>query len=301
MSNLKKAKNFYLNFLKQQKIKGEPFYDKIGQLNKFYLPICENIFKDHVKSKKIRVIGLSGGQGSGKSTITQIIKIILEKLHGLRVVFFSMDDFYKTLNERKKMSKKLHKLFLTRGVPGTHDVKLLYLVLNSLKKKYFKPVLIPRFDKSTDDREPRSKWTLVKKRPDIIIFEGWCVGARHQSKQGLIKPINTLEKKYDKKLVWRNKVNNELKKNYSKIFKKINHLIFLKVPNFKSVYKWRLLQETKLSLTKKNKKTMNSTQIKKFIMHYERITKQMIKDLNKKANTVLCLDTKHRLTKIKFN
>lgn len=301
MSNLKKIKNYYLNFLRQQEVRGEPFYDKVGQFNKFYLPICENIYKDYIKTKKIKIIGLSGGQGSGKSTITQIIKIILEKFYGLKTVFFSIDDFYKTLNEREKMSKKLHKLFITRGVPGTHDIKLLNSVFKSLKKKNFKPVLIPRFKKSIDDREPRSKWSAVKTPPEIIIFEGWCVGARYQSKFGLIKPINILEKKYDKKLIWRDKVNNELKRNYSKIFKKIDHLIFLKVPNFKCVYKWRLLQESKLSLTRKNKKTMNSNEIKMFIMHYERITKQMIKDLRKKANTVLHLDKKHRLTKIKFN
>ena len=50
------------------------------------------------------------------------------------------------------MSKKVSPLFLTRGVPGTHDTKLLLKCLKSLKNHNFRKVLIPRFDKSTDDR-----------------------------------------------------------------------------------------------------------------------------------------------------
>ena len=46
---------------------------------------------------------------------------------------------------------------------------------------------------------------------------------------------------------------------------------------------------------------MSPTQVRKFIMYYERITKQMLIDLTKKAYAVLYLDTKHRFNKIKFN
>ena len=69
----------YLSFLAAQEVSSEPFHDKLGQLNKFYLPICEKIYQDYQKKKKIKIIGLTGGQGAGKSTITQIIKLILEK------------------------------------------------------------------------------------------------------------------------------------------------------------------------------------------------------------------------------
>ena len=70
---------------------------------------------------------------------------------------FSIDDFYKTKSERIKMSKTIHPLFLTRGVPGTHDVKLLNKVILKLKKKKFKSVLVPKFDKSRDDRFKKKK------------------------------------------------------------------------------------------------------------------------------------------------
>ena len=296
-----KVKKKYLNFINKQEVLGKPFFDKIGQLKNFYLPICQSIYSDYNSSNNTILVGLSGGQGSGKTTIAKILKIILKQKYNLEVVCFSIDDFYKTLDKRKKKSKKNHPLFLTRGVPGTHDVLLLKKSLTNLKKKSFKSFFIPRFDKSTDDRYPRSKWVKIRKKPDIVIFEGWCVGAKHQKDKQLKKPINKLEKKLDMKLKWRKQVNNELKSSYKEIFNLINKLIFLQVPSFNYVYKWRLLQEKKLKLKKFGNKIMTKDQIKNFIMFYERITKQMIKDLNLKANIVVKIDNRHKLKKLTFN
>ena len=204
-------KKKYLSFLATQEVLSKPFHDKIGQLNKFYLPICEKIWNDYKKKKKIKIIGLTGGQGAGKSTITQIIKLILETRYGLRIVYFSIDDFYKRSSERIKMSKKVHQLFKTRGVPGTHDTNLIKKIIINLTKKNFKPLIIPIFDKSRDDRLPKKKWQKIEKQPHIIIFEGWCVGAKGQKKKYLKKPINILERKLDPNTKWRSKVNYELK------------------------------------------------------------------------------------------
>ena len=291
----------YLYFLSTQEITSKPFHNKIAQLNNFYLPICEKIYQDYKKNKKIKIIGLTGGQGAGKSTITQVLKLILEIKYNLRVVCFSIDDFYKTLGERTILSNNVNKLFQTRGVPGTHDTNLIKKIFTNLTKKRFKPILIPRFDKSKDDRFPKKYWQKIKQQPKIIIFEGWCVGARPQRHKDLLKSINILEKKQDLDLKWRSRVNNELKNAYKKIFSKIDMLIFLKVPNFDCVYKWRLLQEKKLQLTSKGKKTMSPLQVREFIMYYERITMQMLKDLPNKAYAVLYLDKQHRFNKIKFN
>ncbi len=291
----------YLRFLSTQEIRSKPFHDKIGQLNNFYLPVCEKIYQDYKKNKKIKIIGLAGGQGAGKSTITQILKLILEIKYNLSVASFSIDDFYKTLNERTSLAKNVNKLFKTRGVPGTHDINLIQKIFISLNKKKFKPVLVPRFDKSKDDRFPKKYWQKVKQQPKIIIFEGWCVGARPQQNKNLLKPINILEKKHDLNLKWRLRVNIELKNTYKKIFSKINTLIFLKVPSFDCVYEWRLLQEKKLKLTSKGKKTMSPLQVREFIMYYERITMHMLNDLQNKAHVVLYLDKQHRFNKIKFN
>ena len=297
----KKVKKKYLSFLSSQEIISEPFRDKLGQLNKFYLPICKTIKEDYLKKKKTKVIGLTGGQGTGKSTISNIFKIILKEAYGLETVVFSIDDFYKTFNERKLMSKNKSPLFLTRGVPGTHDTQMLFSCIKNFKNKKFKKFMIPKFDKSIDDRSSKKKWLKVKKKPNIVIFEGWCVGVFAQKKKDLIIPINKLEKHEDNKKIWRQEVNLELKKNYKKIFDLIDMLIFLKVPSFKYVYKWRLLQERKLRNTSKGKKTMTDKEIKNFIMYYERLTKHMLKILPKVADTVISIDNKHRLKSIKFN
>jgi len=102
-------------------------------------------------------------------------------------------------------------------------------------------------------------------------------------------------------MLWRNKINNELKHGYKKIFSLIDKLIFLEVPSFYYVLKWRQLQEKKLQLLSKGKKIMTAFQIKEFIMHYERITKNMLRDLKFKAKIVVKIDKKHRLSKLKFN
>ena len=293
-------KSDYLKFLKRYETSGKPIIDKVGKLNKFYLPLSEWIYSVYIKDRKIKIIGLSGGQGSGKSTITGILKFILKKKYGLNLCVFSIDDFYKTKSERKKMSEKDHPLFLTRGVPGTHDIQLLNNILKKFKEKKFKNLLIPKFDKSIDDRSKKYKWQKIKKRPDIVILEGWCVGATHQKDSDLKKPLNSIEKKFDQKLIWRRKVNYYLKNQYKKIFKKIDKLVYLKAPNFSYIYKWRLLQEQKMKLTLKNKKTMSKQQVKEFIMFYERITKHMIKNFYKISDMTIFLDKYHRSKKIKF-
>ena len=104
-SKYRKVKVEYLRYLKSQEILSEPFRDKIGQLNKFYLPISEEIFKSYNYDKKTKIIGLAGGQGSGKSSISQILKGF-KKAYNLKTVVFSIDDFYKTKKERKKCLKQ---------------------------------------------------------------------------------------------------------------------------------------------------------------------------------------------------
>ena len=214
--NYQKIKKKYLKFLSTQEVMSEPFRDKLGQLHRFYLPISKMIKEEYSKKNKTKIIGLTGGQGTGKSTISNILKIILKEAYNLETVIFSIDDFYKTLQERKKMSKKINNLFLTRGVPGTHDTKMLFQCIKNLKVNKFKKMTIPKFDKSIDDRLEKNKWLKVKKKPNIVIFEGWCVGVIAQKKKDLIIPINKLEKYKDKKKLWRHRVNLELKKTIKK-------------------------------------------------------------------------------------
>ena len=213
--------------------------------------------EDKCKKKgKTLFLGLSGGQGSGKTTVAAILKIILKKFFKRRIYVASIDDFYKTLQDRNQMSYKVHPLFKTRGVPGTNDIDLLKKFFYNLKKRNLKNFKSPKFDKSIDDRLKKKFWHNIKKKPEIVILEGWCVGAKPQSNFLIRKPINILEKYEDQNLKWRKFVNEKLKKEYKKIFAMIDYYIFMKIPNFNMVFKWRLLQENKLKKNHEIKKVL---------------------------------------------
>ncbi len=293
-------KSDYLKFLKKKEAVGKPIVDKLGKLKTFYLPLSYWIYSVYKKDNKTKIIGLSGGQGTGKSTITGILKLILKKEYGLNLCVFSIDDFYKTKEERVKMSKNKHPLFLTRGVPGTHDINLLNKTIKKLKLKKFKTVSIPKFDKSLDDRLKKNRWEKIKTKPNIIIFEGWCIGARSQKNSTLKNSLNRIERIHDPDRRWRKMINGYLKNQYKKLFSKIDKLVYLKAPNFNHIFKWRLLQEEKLKLTSKSNRTMSKIQVKEFIMFYERITKNMMKDFPKISDLTVFLDKSHRSKKMKF-
>jgi D-glycerate 3-kinase len=296
-----KVKGDYLKFLNKEKIYKKSMSTHIKNLKQIYIPTAFWINSKYEKKGKTLFIGLSGGQGTGKTTITGILKIILKKFFKRKIHISSIDDFYKNLKERNKMSYEIHPLFKTRGVPGTHDISLLKNFFNFIKKKKFKPFLLPKFDKSTDDRIKKRYWPRIKEKPEIVILEGWCVGAKSQKKSVIKKHTNLLEKNEDKDLIWRKYINQKLKKEYKKLFSMIDHFIFMKVPSFKMVFKWRLLQENKLKKKSyTNKKIMTYNEIKRFIMFYERITLQMIQDLSRSASVIMFLKKNHDIKKIFF-
>ena len=295
-----KVKRDYLKYLSREKV-FQSKNNKIKSLKKIYIPMSFWIENKYKRKGKTLFLGFSGGQGSGKTTIAEILKIILKKFFKRKIYVSSIDDFYKTFKDRNKMSNNVHPLFKTRGVPGTHDINLIKNFFDILKKKKFKRIQLPKFEKAIDNRLKKKYWFNIKKKPEIVILEGWCVGAKPQINSLIKKPVNILEKYEDQNLIWRKHVNEKLKKEYKKLFSMIDHLIFMKIPNFNMVFKWRLLQEKKLE--KKShlkKKIMSYNEIKRFIMFYERITLQMVKDLSKSASVVLLLKKNHVIKKVLF-
>lgn len=293
-----KVKSDCIRFIKSQETSTEKFSNKDKMLKSFLIPVCFWISKK-VNNKKPYFVGLAGGQGTGKTTISSLLEIILKKYFKLNVFKISIDDFYRTRKERFNLSKKVHPLLMTRGVPGTHDIKIMLDFFRKSKTKKFKSFKLPKFNKAIDDRCKKNQWYTIKKRPDVIIFEGWCVGARAEKNSTIKKSINSLEKANDAQLIWRNYVNKQLKTKYKKLYDQLDCLVYLKAKNFSLLQKWRLIQEKKLWLKNKNKKTNNKIMSKgdviNFMQTYQRITENMFKHMPKYASIIFNLNSKHQI------
>jgi D-glycerate 3-kinase len=297
-----KVKKSCLKFISSQETKRDKFKNKNKMIKSFLIPVSFWIAKKANKKKPL-MIGLAGGQGSGKTTISSILTLILQKYFKLKVFKVSIDDFYKTRKDRKLLSKTKHPLLMTRGVPGTHDVDLMLKFFKKVKSRGFKNLTVPKFNKAIDDRFKKSLWYKLKSKPDVVIFEGWCVGARAQKASQLKKPINSLEKIHDQDIKWRSYVNKQLKTKYKSLFKQLDGLIYLKAKNFNLLRNWRLKQERKLWVQTKNKKNlkiMSSGDVINFMQTYQRITQQMFKDAIKSSSIIMNLNSNHQIEKIKF-
>jgi len=297
-----KVKKDYLKFISSQETKKDKFKNRDKMIKSFLIPVSFWISK-RTNKKKPLMIGLAGGQGSGKTTISSILTLILKKYFKLKVFQVSIDDFYKTRKDRKLLSKKKHPLLMTRGVPGTHDIDLMLKFFKKVKSKSFKNITIPKFNKAIDDRCKKSLWYKLKSKPDVVIFEGWCVGAKAQTNKQLKNPINSLERVHDQDIKWRSHVNNQLKTKYKTLFKQLDGLLYLKAQNFNILRKWRLKQERKLWIQTKNKKNlkiMSSGDIINFMQTYQRITQQMFKETIKNSSIVMNLNDNHQIQSIKI-
>ncbi len=258
------------------------------------------------------ILGINGAQGAGKSTLFNLLEVILTEGFGLKVVGFSIDDLYKTRQQRQQLGDCIHPLLKTRGVPGTHDVELGIEILYALKNSGPDSVTkIPVFDKSTDERCEEAVWQEWTGPVDVIVLEGWCVGAHPQEETQLIEPINELEQEMDPDGSWRQYVNAQLSDRYQLLFSMLDMLIMLKVPSMEAVYEWRSLQEKKLAervryiyntqQPTQHLKIMDEGEIRRFIQHYERLTQQMLEDMPERADIVLCLNNNHKIYDIRIN
>ena len=73
-----KVKKNCFKFIKSQETSANKFKNKERMIKQFLIPLCFWISKKADK-KKPYFVGLAGGQGTGKTTISSIIKIILTK------------------------------------------------------------------------------------------------------------------------------------------------------------------------------------------------------------------------------
>ncbi|MDP3748807.1 MAG: kinase [Phenylobacterium sp.] len=242
------------------------------------------------------VVGICGSQASGKSTLTAVTRRLLED-SGLKVAVFSLDDLYLTHAERQALARAVHPLLATRGVPGTHDVALGLAAIETLKRPG--ETALPAFDKARDDRRPRADWSRFDGPADVILFEGWCVGARPQDAEALAMPVNDLERTRDPDGTWRGFANAALAGPYQDLFGRIDLQVLLRAPGFEVVLEWRREQERKLRARLAREggdaaRTMSDDQVADFIAHYERLTRWILEEMPGRADIVVELDAGRR-------
>ncbi len=219
------------------------------------------------------LIGINGAQGSGKSTLTELVCIALAQFHGLKPVQFSLDDFYLTKSDREQLARNVHPMCATRGVPGTHDIALMSEVIESLNQAGSQDsTSIPFFDKLADDRVPIAQWPKFEGRPDVILLEGWCVGIDAQDVPPWTGPINELEAELDPNGVWFAWSLNALAEDYPAIWEHFALLASIEVPGLETVIQSRLLQEDRLA-GGSDRPRMDRSAVIRFVQHYERYTR----------------------------
>ena len=243
-----------------------------------------------LSSDEIKIIGITGSQGSGKTTFAQSLVTSLRSRKPL-TVSLSLDDFYLSKTARGELAESVHPLLVTRGVPGTHETDLLEKVLNQVASEGMpKEISVPTFDKARDDRGPNKSAYVGK-----LVLEGWCLGAAAQSVQDLREPVNDLEREEDSSGEWRSWVNSQLQSRYHRLWQKVDFWIRLIPPSFTSVFEWRKKQEEQLDIRKR----MSDTDLKRFIQHYERLTRWQWESEKLLPGLEIHLDENHRVSDVR--
>lgn len=266
---------------------------------RLHRPLAARIAGWAAEGRASLVIGICGPQGSGKSTLVALVSRLLAA-RNLKVATLSIDDLYLTKAERARLARDVHPLLATRGVPGTHDPALGLSVLNALGEPG--TIALPRFDKAADDRAPEADWPRVEGPADVVLLEGWCVGARAQPAAMLAAPVNALERDEDPDGAWRGFANAALAGPYATLFACLDRLVLLTTPDFAVVRGWRGEQEARLRerLAAEGRDpslAMDEAALDRFVAHYERLTRWIAEDLPGAADVVIPLDAARRPTR----
>ncbi len=247
------------------------------------------------------IVGIQGGQGTGKTTLATFLEKQLKK-KGFLVQSFSIDDFYKSWKERKELQQKYPSnpfYQISRGLPGTHRVKLLFETLK--KAKAGKDFEIPIFDKSLHDGkgDVLKRTRTVKGRQNFVILEGWCVGIPEVSSQRFLeisKKNNLGIGKLDPQRR-HHKVVLAFIKEYQPIWKLLDYQIMLKADSSEVHKRWRSLQEKKLKEDKGQ--GMSRQEVHAFVEPFLPFT-YVCYDLLRPDAKVL-IDEKHNFYRIDFS
>ncbi len=257
-------------------------------------PLCQRI-EQLYHPQKTAIIGIQGGQGTGKTTLSNFLKEHLA-VHGFKIQAFSIDDFYTSYQERQQLQKKYPGnpfYAISRGLPGTHRVPLLQETLQNAKRG--KNFTLPVFDKSLHKAagDISKKALSVRGRQDFILFEGWCLGLPKISSSELVRISDKYHlplRKIDPHLKFHKAVLQYISR-YQPLWKFLDCLIMLKPDSSQLHLQWRQQQE--LELKQKTGRGMSRKEIEHFVIPYLPFTYVCYDKVQ--PDVLLRINEKHRI------
>jgi D-glycerate 3-kinase len=251
----------------QQRIQQDE-YNSLSLLWTFWLPLAINLAETRQELGRTPIQGILGGQGTGKSTLTQVLSLLLKHL-GYTTAVISLDDLYKTYADRQQLQETDPRL-IWRGPPGTHDVDLGLKVLEQcLQKNNTDTILIPRFDKSAYQGIGERGDPEMITSADLVLFEGWFVGVRPLpdtiwSGDRSFHPAIITE---DKDFLFAQDCNERLK-DYIPLWDKLDRLLVLYPEDYQLSKQWRREAEQKMMAQERT--GMSDLEIEEFVTYFWR-------------------------------
>ena len=253
-----------LQTLAQQNIHLDPPDLLLPLLWQYWLPLAQLLSDRHKQLGRTLIQGLLGGQGTGKTTLGIVLKILL-KYQGKTFLSISLDDFYKTYSDRQKLLAHRPDL-IWRGPPSTHDLPLAMEIFQKLRDRPANsnnPIAIPRFDKSLHNGAGDRIAPEISAAADIVLFEGWFVGMQPLPISAFTDPIPPIHTDSDRAFAIR--CNADLH-SYLPLWDYLDSLIILKPEDYRYSLDWRLEAEHKLIAT--GKTGMSNPEITKFVEYF---------------------------------
>lgn len=233
-----------------------------------------------ILQRQLNIFVISGAQGSGKTTLAANLQQALTQ-KGLRCGVVSLDDYYLSPNERQKLAEQVHPLLSQRGVPGTHHISRLQQDLAAHLAG--QPLALPRFDKALDDVVA----DVPLSRYDVLIIEGWCLGALPQSPEQLAFPVNELDR-LPAAAHWRSFQNEQLQHFYLPLWPLLQPMVYLQAPDWPTVCMWRQQQEA--ALWRQRGVGMDKAALLNFMLPFQRWTEAMLCGQLARPVQILALD-----------
>ncbi|MGI0492341.1 glycerate kinase [Alkalinema pantanalense CENA528] len=234
--------------------------DLLRPLWQVWIPLAQQIDQWRKQQSQPLIVGFLGGQGTGKTTLTKILTILLKHL-GQIAIGFSLDDLYLTYDERQALRLRDPRLD-RRGPPGTHDVELGLTVLEKIRSQQF-PVDLPRFDKSAFQGAGDRSQSEQIAAADVVLFEGWFVGCRPVAPFMFATAPEPIVTEADRQFARDMNMNLYA---YQPLWDLLDRLIVLQVPDYRLSLQWRC--EAEHRMIAEGKAGMSDVEIADFVNYF---------------------------------